>query len=102
MSDQEAARQGFDRIRDPRAESRQRSGVRARQVLLSGSDRRRPAFVCASCSVATPIGVGSILRVALPIALVVPWRAEPVFAICPSCRRRTWLAVRNARFPEPF
>jgi hypothetical protein len=37
------------------------------------------------------------MRAALPLMLVAPWRREPVFARCPACRRRSWLAIEARR-----
>lgn len=46
---------------------------------------------CSRCDETSPLDVGTALRSAVPLFLVAPWRHHPVFAVCPACRRRSWL-----------
>lgn len=46
---------------------------------------------CSSCDTSSPVDAGTAVRNLLPLFLVAPWRSHPVFAVCPSCRRRAWL-----------
>lgn len=46
---------------------------------------------CSHCGITAPMPLGTAVRRALPLALVVPTRSHPVFATCPCGERRTWL-----------
>jgi hypothetical protein len=51
------------------------------------------AVHCSRCDATTPLDPAVALRAALPLFLVAPWRDHPVFAVCPGCGARSWLAV---------
>lgn len=101
----------FDRIRPPRRRVRARGddGEPAppgggRQALFSGGAARSEpakaagaAIRCSRCAATSPLDVRTAMRAALPLMLVAPWRREPVFARCPACRRRSWLAIEARR-----
>lgn len=99
----------FDRIRPPSerllrrgAEGERRgadAGSRAagREALFStgepGRDRAALAVRCSRCGQASGLDLLTAVRAVLPLALVAPWRRDPVFARCPACARRGWLAI---------
>lgn len=101
----------FDRIRPPRDRLLQRGDAGeladpaaddrggGRQALFSaghhGADPTGVAVRCARCGATSPLDLRSALKAALPLVLVAPWRAEPLFARCPACDRRSWLAVET-------
>lgn len=94
--------QGFDRIRPPG--QRHRDDPLGRAALfgdgparatagLDPARERGPALVCSRCSARSPLDPLTVVRVAFPLFLVLPWREDPVFALCPACRHRAWLKV---------
>lgn len=101
-----ATDRGFDRIKpperrllerteDPRLDSGE-ADPKGRGALYTGGARRSksPAVVtvhCSRCEVASRLDAGTALRSAAPLFLVAPWKDHPVFAVCPACRRRSWL-----------
>lgn len=101
-----ARERGLDRIKPPERRLLERSeGPRfdrgeadpqGRAALYTGGPRRRTdgAVVtvhCSRCEVASRLDAVAALRSAVPLFLVAPWRDHPVFAVCPACRRRSWL-----------
>lgn len=54
----------------------------------------RPSVHCSRCEQTSLLDAATALRSALPLVLVAPWRDHPVFAVCPACRRRSWLRPR--------
>lgn len=93
---------GFDRIRDPRQDPGVSAGGRARRALFSEPEPQpSPALICTLCGVAFALSLTTLVRVALPVAVVLPWKRAPLFAKCPACRRRTWLTVRLTPFGPP-
>jgi hypothetical protein len=62
----------------------------------SGGEAAALELHCSRCGTATPLALSTLLRAALPLFLVVPWRRHPLFAVCPACRRRAWLQVTAA------
>jgi hypothetical protein len=66
---------------------------RAGRDAARGGAAEGLAVHCSGCDATTPLDAGTALRAALPLFLVVPWRDHPIFAVCPSCDRRTWLRV---------
>ena len=95
----------FDRIKPPgqrlqeresRAERRPGGGSDGRAALVpDGPPVRRPGAVlavhCSRCDATTPMALPGVLRSALPLFLVAPWKRHPVFAVCPACVHRAWL-----------
>lgn len=57
----------------------------------SGGPGGPPSVHCSRCDETTPVDAGTALRSVVPLFLVAPWRDHPVFAVCPACRRRSWL-----------
>lgn len=51
------------------------------------------AVRCDRCAQRSVLDVRRALRTVLPLAVLAPWRAAPLFARCPACARRSWLAV---------
>lgn len=49
---------------------------------------------CGHCGDVCPMGVTDVVRHALPLTVVAPWRSHPVFALCPCGQRRAWLKPR--------
>lgn len=101
--------ENFDRIRPPQdrlaargdgggpAEAATGAAGQGRQALFSAGPRRQGTAAvgvrCSRCGAATGLDARTAVRAAWPLVLVAPWRREPVFARCPACRRRSWLAV---------
>lgn len=101
----------FDRIRPPRDRLLHRGDAgeltdptdgergQGRQALFSagrhGDDPTGVALRCSRCGNTSALDLRSALKAALPLVLVAPWRAEPFFARCPACDRRSWLAVET-------
>lgn len=101
--------ESFDRIRPPRDRLLRRGDdgdPTAGDTAAGGVDRRAlfsagraghgavPVAVrCSRCAATTDLDLATALRAALPLMLVAPWRRDPVFARCPACRRRSWLAL---------
>ena len=46
---------------------------------------------CSHCGVTCPMPLGTAVKRAFPLAVVLPNRSHPVFATCPCGERRTWL-----------
>jgi hypothetical protein len=79
---------GVERDRE-RARARERGGDPA-----GGEGAAAPlAAHCSRCDATTPVDAATAVRAVLPLAVVVPWRDHPVFAVCPACRQRAWLKV---------
>lgn len=104
--------ESFDRIRPPRDRPPVRDGVdpteprgdagQGRAALFSvGPDRGEAAggrgaavaVRCSRCGATTGLDARTALRTAMPLVVIAPWRRAPVFARCPGCRRRSWLAL---------
>lgn len=94
----------FDRIKTPEQRLLQRTegyrlddqdpDLQGRAALFTQGRRSSGpglTVVCSRCEAASAVDAGTALRSLLPAFLVAPWRDHPVFAVCPSCRRRTWL-----------
>jgi hypothetical protein len=63
-----------------------------------GADERRGGGLglrarCSRCGATSTLDASAVVRAALPLFLVAPWRRHPVFALCPACRYRAWLRV---------
>lgn len=98
-------KRGLDRIKPPEQRLQERpEGLRldgdeadphGRAALYTGGGRRsRTAGVtvhCSRCRVTSSLAAGTALRSAVPLFLLAPWKDHPVFALCPACRRRSWL-----------
>lgn len=97
---------GFDRIKPPERRLLERvEGPRfdsgeadpeGRAALYTGGARRSKSDAvitvhCSRCEVASRLDPRTALRSAVPLFLVAPWKDHPVFAVCPACRRRSWL-----------
>lgn len=101
----------FHRIRPPRDRLLHRGDAgeltdpadgepgQGRQALFSagrrGGDPTGVALRCSRCGNISALDLRSALKAALPLVLVAPWRAQPLFARCPACDRRSWLAVET-------
>lgn len=100
------AGRGFDRIKPPERRLMERSeGPRfdsgdadpqGRAALYTagpepGDDGAILTVQCSRCEVESRLDPMGALRSAVPLFLVAPWKAHPVFAVCPACRRRSWL-----------
>lgn len=99
---------GFDRIRvperrpggRPRREGAHRRDPRGRAALFSASDTAPRAggpvagVHCAGCGASSVMDLPTLLRSMYPLFLFVPWLPHPLFAVCPSCGRRSWLRPR--------
>lgn len=93
----------LDRIKAPPRRVRERpqgdrldapdADQQGRAALFTHTQRRGPPITvhCSRCEATSPVDAGTALRSALPLVLVAPWRDHPVFAVCPACRRRSWL-----------
>ncbi|MGI8874237.1 MAG: hypothetical protein ACR2KP_07915 [Egibacteraceae bacterium] len=93
----------LDRIKAPQRRVQERSrgdrleapdaDQQGRAALFTPTQRRgAPITVhCSRCKATSPVDAGTALRSTLPLFLVAPWRDHPVFAVCPACRRRSWL-----------
>lgn len=46
---------------------------------------------CSHCGVTCPMPLGTAVKRAFPLAVVLPNKSHPVFATCPCGERRTWL-----------
>ncbi|WP_108664246.1 hypothetical protein [Euzebya rosea] len=46
---------------------------------------------CSHCGVTCPMPLGTAVKRAFPLAVVLPTRSHPVFATCPCGERRTWV-----------
>ena len=55
---------------------------------------------CGHCGDVCPMPLAGAISRALPLAVVVPWRSHPVFAICPCGQRRAWLKPKVG-LPRP-
>lgn len=99
---------GFDRIHRPHERIARRAGGHdlgdeaGRAAVFSGTAPapeaaapRRALVTCSGCGETSPIDAVAVLRAVVPLAIVLPWRPYPVFAICPACRRRAWLRVSS-------
>lgn len=86
-----SGRGGFDRIAPPADRAGERTGERARSALFTSAPDRGVTVRCSRCGTTSRLDVVTALRSAVPLVLVAPWRDHPVFAICPACRRRSWL-----------
>lgn len=96
----------FDRITPPDRSARpgrppaRNDDPAGRAALFSAADAgqggrqgRRLRVVCGRCGAVAPLDAPTVLRCALPLFLVAPWRREPIFATCPTGRHRAWLRV---------
>lgn len=90
----------LDRIKAPERRVHQRAqgdapdtDQQGRAALFTDRQRREALITvhCSRCEVTSPVAAGTALRSALPLFLLAPWRDHPVFAVCPACRRRSWL-----------
>ena len=93
----------FDRIKTPQERLLQRDAdpdPTGRGALFSAYGPGQPitdglALHCSSCDASTPLDPQTAARAALSLFLLAPWRRDhPVFALCPACGRRAWVAVR--------
>lgn len=98
----------FDRIRPPRERLLRRGDAdemagpgeddpgEGREALFSaghrGDEPTGVAVRCSRCDATSALDLRSAVKAALPLVLVAPWRREPLFARCPACDRRSWLA----------
>lgn len=103
---------GFDRIKPPerrlleRPDSRRPDAPEAdrtgRAALFTTAaprpgPSRGPTLVtveCSECGQRTALDLAGIVRHAIPLVVLAPWRSHPVFATCPREGRRTWMRVR--------
>ena len=53
-----------------------------------------PGVACTRCGRSSVLGVASLLTLLRPPVLWLPWKAAPLRAVCPACRRRAWLHPR--------
>lgn len=72
-----------------------RSGADGKSALFSGGrESSGPvAVTCSSCNETTELSPVAFAR-RLPFSVWAPWRKHQVLLVCPSCDRRTWVAVR--------
>lgn len=98
---------GFDRIKPPDGWARRHEAFegdpQGRGALFTGADEAvgaAPAgpaggfmVTCSSCEAVSSVDAQTLVRMAVPLFLVLPWRRHPVFAVCPACSTRAWLRV---------
>lgn len=85
----------LERTEGPRFDSGQ-ADPQGRGALYTGGAKRSKSDAvvtvhCSRCEVASRLDAMTAVRSALPLFLVAPWKDHPVFAVCPACRRRSWL-----------
>jgi hypothetical protein len=97
---------GFDRIKAPQQRLLERGNNVEPEPGDSDPDGRAALFTrgasggtgitvhCSRCDAVSPLSAATALRSAFPLFLLAPWRNHPVFAVCPSCNRRSWLRPR--------
>lgn len=98
----------FERIGPGRRPARRRDG---RAALFSVPDARPPdqagsgetagapgsgsglRLICSRCGAANPVTPAAAVRAVFPLALVVPGREQPIFAVCAQGRHRAWMRL---------
>lgn len=97
----------FDRIKPPKQRpdlfsspdpSRPPGEVRVDEPVVEPAQEETETGLltveCGHCGDVCPMTLTAALSRALPVAVVVPWRRHPVFAVCPCGQRRAWLKPR--------